>query len=212
MSRSGPRRALILPGMGADAAMYAAPEYRALGAVEFADWPAHHGEATIEAVARRIAADRALGPGAVVGGSSLGGMVAAEIAKQTGAGRLLLIGSALHPSAVNPALRTFAAGADFIPIPLLQAISGMLSAGQRDSLLAMFRRSDPAFVRAMARAIFEWGGADPPSCPVAWIHGALDGVIFPPTEGAEIIPDGGHLIAMTHPERVAEFIGRESKT
>ena len=201
-------RALILPGMGADAGMYAAPEYRALAGVEFADWPIFRGEATVEAVARRIIDEHALGSDSIVGGSSLGGMVAAEIARQIGAQKILLIGSALHPSSVNPALKAVSAGADFIPIPLLQAISGMMDPLRQDSLLAMFRRADPAFVRAMAKAIFEWEGANPPPCPVAWIHGALDGVIVPPAKGAEIILDGGHLIAMTHPGRVAEFIGK----
>jgi pimeloyl-ACP methyl ester carboxylesterase len=62
----------------------------------------------------------------------------------------------------------------------------------------------------MAKAVFEWAGAVPPPCPVAWIHGALDSVIFPPAKGAEIISDGGHLIAMTHAARVAEFIRRET--
>jgi pimeloyl-ACP methyl ester carboxylesterase len=202
-------RGLILPGLGADAAMYAAPEYRLVQGVEFLDWPAHRGESSIGTVARRIIVEHALGPNDLIGGSSLGGMIAAEIATQIQVRKVLLIGSALHPSEVNPALRAFADGAEFIPIPLLQAISGTLSAGQQESLLAMFRRADPAFVRVMAKAIFEWKGADAPSGPVSRIHGALDGVIFPPARGAEIIPDGGHLIAMTHPERVAEFIRRE---
>jgi pimeloyl-ACP methyl ester carboxylesterase len=140
----------------------------------------------------------------------LGGMVAAEIGRQVGARKILLVGSALHPSSINPALKTFASGVDLIPIPLLQAISGTLSAGQQNSLLAMFRRADPAFVRAMAKAVFEWEGLAAPPCPVAWIHGALDGVILPPRTGAEIIPDGGHLIAMTHAAQVADFIRRET--
>jgi pimeloyl-ACP methyl ester carboxylesterase len=192
--------------------MYSAAAYRGLAGVRFLDWPGYRGEASIEALAARIAGEHGIGRDDIVGGSSLGGMVAAEIAKRTGARALLLIGSALHPSEVHPALQALAAGADFIPIPLLQAISGTLSAGQQDTLLAMFRRADPGFVRAMARAVFAWEGAVPPSCPVARLHGALDGVIFPPAEGAEIIPDGGHLIAMTHPDRVAEFIRREFET
>jgi pimeloyl-ACP methyl ester carboxylesterase len=203
-------RALVLPGLGGDAAMYAAEEYRALPGVAFVDWPAYRNETALSAVARRVIDEHPLGPDSIVGGSSLGGMVAAEIAKQVRVGRVLLIGSALHPSAVNPSLRSLGVAAEFIPIPLLQAISGTLSEEQQNSLLAMFRRADPAFVRAMAKAIFEWKGLTAPSCPIAWIHGALDGVIFPPTERAEIIPDGGHLIAMTHPARVAEFIRRET--
>lgn len=202
-------KALILPGLGGDAAMYAAAEYRALTGVAFIDWPAYRNEITLSAVARRIIDEHAPGPDSIVGGSSLGGMVAAEIAKQVRIGKVLLIGSALHPSAVHPALRALGGTADFIPVPLLQAVSGILTAGQQDSLLAMFRRADPAFVRAMARAVFEWEGLKAPPCPVAWIHGALDGVILPPKERAEIIPDGGHLIAMTHPAKVAEFIRRE---
>lgn len=203
-------KALILPGLGTDARMYAAGAYASLEGVEFVDWPAYRGETGLEAVARRVIDGYALDAETAVGGSSLGGMIAAEIARQVPVRKVLLIGSAPHPSAVNPSLKTLSAGADFIPTPLLQTILYTLDPGQQNSLLAMFRRADPAFIKAMAKAIFHWAGADPPPCPAARIHGALDGVIFPPATGAEIIPDGGHLIAMTHAARVAEFIRRET--
>jgi pimeloyl-ACP methyl ester carboxylesterase len=57
--------------------------------------------------------------------------------------------------------------------------------------------------------IFGWKGAERAAigCPVHRIHGRLDRLIRPPSSReAEIVEDGGHLLAMTHPERVGQFL------
>lgn len=44
----------LLPGMGADHRMYAAPAWQTLPEARSLDWPEHHGEATIAATAARV--------------------------------------------------------------------------------------------------------------------------------------------------------------
>ncbi len=84
----------LLPGMGADHRMYAAPAWQALPEARFIDWPEHHGEATIAAIASRVIAEAGIREGDTVIGSSLGGIVGCEIANQLHLRSLVLIGSA----------------------------------------------------------------------------------------------------------------------
>jgi len=70
----------------------------------------------------------------------------------------------------------------------------------------MFSRADSEFIKAMCQAVFEWEGNLEPECEVCHIHGAKDKVILPPLSGATLLENAGHLIAVSHSERVAEFI------
>jgi hypothetical protein len=82
----------------------------------------------------------------------------------------------------------------------------MQLAGKAPSELAkMFMDSDPAFVRAMCRAIVQWEGLDSPTTELHRIHGRRDRVI-PMPPGVECVLDGGHLIAMTHAPECVAFI------
>jgi hypothetical protein len=47
----------LLPGMGADHRMYAAPAWQTLPEARLLDWPEHRGEATIAAIAARVIAE-----------------------------------------------------------------------------------------------------------------------------------------------------------
>ncbi len=76
-------RWLILPGMGATAAMYNGLKHKLGFRVNFLNWPEYRGEKTYAEVARRVIEEEKIGTGDVVGGSSLGGMVALEIAQMT---------------------------------------------------------------------------------------------------------------------------------
>jgi pimeloyl-ACP methyl ester carboxylesterase len=143
----------------------------------------------------------------IVGGTSLGGIVSAEIAKQTSVRQLILISSALSPAKINPVLKSLSGYAEIAPVHLIQLISGKVSLPFNDALLSMFSAAESQFIRAMCTAIFEWEGNLSPVCSVCRIHGADDSIIYPPDHDAEIIPDAGHLLALSHSRQVAEFIG-----
>ena len=88
----------------------------------------------------------------------------------------------------------------------MQYLVGKVNLVFENRILEMFSKSDTLFIKAMCRAVFKWQGNLHPDCPVAQIHGEKDTVIFPPSTGAEIINNGGHLIAITHEKAVIHFI------
>jgi pimeloyl-ACP methyl ester carboxylesterase len=190
----------VLPGMGADERMYTGA-WRTLTGCTFINWPANPPEESIAAIAARIVAENSICDGAVLVGSSLGGIVACEIAKIRRSKHLFLVGSAKNREEINGLLRLLHPIVDLAPLPFIQRVSGKLPS----EVLAMFSTSSPRFVRNMCRAIFQWDGLRDEITPVSRIHGRHDLVIPPPDDVDELI-EGGHLIAMTHPAECARFV------
>ncbi len=192
--------------MGADSSMYPHESYKKLSWITFAEWPSYTGETTIEAVAENVIEQYDINHKTIVGGSSLGGMVSVQIAKTIGIKKVILIGSAVSPSYVNPILQTMSNLSDFTPIKLIQLSAGKVNLKGNNELLSMFERADGNFIKSMCKAIFKWKGIDNYNCDVCHIHGAKDLVILPPEKNAKIIQNGGHLISLTHSDLVSEFI------
>jgi pimeloyl-ACP methyl ester carboxylesterase len=204
----------ILPGLGVDATMYGSA-FRTLKDVHYADWPHYNNEKSIKDIAITLIDQYKIYSSDIVGGSSLGGMVASEIAKYTEVRKIVLIGSTLTPETINPILKKLSVLSEIAPIHLIQALADRTSVITKNNvwkkLFKMFGNANTAFIKTMCKAIFEWDGNPMPKCACAHIHGAKDRVIYPPQTGATIIDDGGHLIAMTHEEEVAKFL-KESIT
>lgn len=200
------RKTLLLPGMGADSGMYGQADYRHLTWVDFVDWPVYQGEKTIEAVARRVIGEYGITGDAIVGGCSLGGMVAVEIAKILNLRKVILIGSTAHPKAINPMLMKLSGFAHLAKVNHLQWIAGKINRSGDNLFLTMFEKADGRFMKAMCQAVCRWRGIDGYRCDIRRIHGARDRVIEPPSRGATIIPYAGHLLPMTHGKIVARFI------
>ncbi len=197
---------LLLPGMGANARMYAEvlaaagnpSDWRAL------DWTDHRGCATLPELAGRMQEIHAIGTGDILVGSSLGGMVACEIAAQLNRRPVVLIGSCHRPDAIpTRVLAAWAAG--WMRPGMLRA----LGAKGRGSLLArMAAESDPAFIRWSLRALHGWTGV--PASALARIH-SIHGLLDPLIPCHRVRPDrilvgGGHFLALSHPRQVADFI------
>jgi pimeloyl-ACP methyl ester carboxylesterase len=200
-SSLAPMITYLLPGMGADGRMYPAA-WEALPNVVRVEWPVCRGECTLDEIAKRIVGEYNITDGAIVVGSSLGGMVACEIAKMREPERLVLVGSAIHKEEVNTLLRLMSPLIDLAPITFIQRLAGKVPA----ELTQMFERSEPAFIRAMCRAIFSWQGLAAAKVKPLRIHGRRDRVIPPPAE-VDYLIDGGHLIAMTHAEECVAHLG-----
>ena len=195
----------ILPGMGADAAMYG-PAFQELPKVQYLNWPAYNNEKTIEDISLRIIHEYNITSSDIVGGSSLGGIVAAEIAKHINVKKIVLIGSTVTPDNISPILKKLSVLSEIAPINLIKTFVGKASTISKNHLLKVFGNVDSAFIKAMCKAVFEWSGNPVPHCDYSHIHGAKDFVISPPQTGATIIPDAGHLIAITHEKEVANFL------
>ncbi len=199
-------KTVILPGLGADSRMYPKEIYGNLLDVVFADWPEYSGEETIQAVAERVIDQHKIQQNTIVGGSSLGGIVAIQIAKTLNLKKVILIGSTKTANKINPILKRLSVVAEITPFKLIQLHLGKINVHRNSALFAMFEEADRYFIRAMARAIFNWDGIEDYKCDICHIHGEKDRIIYPPRSNVEIIKNGGHLISMSHSEQVKEFI------
>lgn len=191
----------ILPGMGASSKMYTtSPEWNSLPETVFVDWPQYKGEKTLQEVATRLIDQYGIQSEDIIAGSSLGGMIAIEIAKLTDASKVILLGSAVNPAEINKLLLSLAPMAAVTPVKLIQLLSGKANS----HLLEMFCETDDQFIKSMCLAIAEWKGAEDYQ-RIERIHGSKDLVISCP-ENAHVINGGGHLIAMTHPQDCVRII------
>jgi pimeloyl-ACP methyl ester carboxylesterase len=191
--------------MGATSAMYG-ESFRQIDSVRYPNWPEYRNETTIYHLAMRVIKEHGIADGDIVGGSSLGGMVAAEIAHHINLQRIVLIGSTTTPDKISPVMKTLSNFVDFAPLKLVQLFTGKVSSVMEARLFEMFSQTHPDFIKNMSRAVFEWQGNRNPACPVSAIHGDRDRVIYPPDSETAIIAGGGHLIAITHERQVVDFL------
>ena len=188
----------VYPGMGATADMYTGPwkEFNFI----FHNWPKYTGELTIQSLAKKVIKEHNIQEGDILIGSSLGGIIASEIANQIKIKHLILLGSAKEQSEVNSFLKLLHPIVDYTPIAFIKALTGKIPI----DLSVMFSKSDPDFIKAMCKAIFKWEGLKVET-EVTRIHGVKDLVILKPKNNDYDI-NGGHLIAMTHPKECLEAI------
>ena len=193
----------ILPGMGATSAMYDTLRSEFEFEVNFIEWPEYEEETTYAEVARRVIEKNEISDGDIVGGSSLGGMVALEIAKSLRSEAVVLLGSAINRQEVQGILSVLSPLAAVTPVSLIQIL-----AGKYNSLVAqMFSESNPEFIRAMCSHLPSWSGYNGPMESIFRLHGRRDHVIPCPAIGSEIVESAGHLLAITHPKECGVFLG-----
>lgn len=186
--------------MGANSNMYSGP-WLELPNIKFLEWPKYLGEKTLADVAERIIKENSINQSDDMAGSSLGGMVALEIASKLNVKNVYLFGSAIAKTEVNPFLRLLTPLADITPVKFIQAIAGKY----QNEILDMFSSSDADFIRSMCHAISEWQGFKGDPKTIKRIHGEKDKVISCHSS-CKTIKNGGHLIAMTHPLECIELI------
>jgi pimeloyl-ACP methyl ester carboxylesterase len=194
-----------LPGMGADHRMYPAA-WSALPEFTAHDWVRHAGEKTLPEVAVSMCASCDIRDGDTLVGSSLGGMVACEIAKIRKIRRLFLIGSAVRKEEVSRLLAVLHPLARLTPVEWLQFSAGKVPV----ELAQMFSTMEASFVRAMCAAVFQWNGLGSTDTPVFRIHGKSD-LVIPPPSRADLLLDGGHLISITHARECADYVGEQCR-
>jgi pimeloyl-ACP methyl ester carboxylesterase len=209
-------RVVLLPGLGADGRLLA-PQRGVLGDLEVPPWIAPRGPEGLPEYAQRLAATVSCRRPAVLGGVSLGGMLAFEMARHLQPGVVVLISSCRSGQSVRPSLRLLRALVRPLPAwairctqrlsPLLSGIVIGATPPQRKMCVAMYRAADVHFIQWALRAITRWRPAPLESVPVLAIHGAKDRLIpLGRVRADEIIPDGGHLINLTHADDVNRFL------
>ncbi len=185
----------LLPGMGADSSMYGGP-WRSLDDVVFVDWPDCNGETTLSEVADRLISTHGIGPSDLIAGSSMGGMVALEVAEKVGIEKVILLGSAKSRDEVHPLLVALSPLAKITPLRFSQVIGGSSS---KAGFAGMAIKTDSEFIKNMCVAVANWGGAAVPDDRICRIHGTKDRVI-PCPEECHRVEGAGHLLAITHAE------------
>jgi len=189
---------LVLPGMGADNRMYQG-SWRDRPDFEFIDWPIKVYPEKIRYLAEIIGDLIECDPTALIG-SSLGGMVALELADILEISHVALIGSAVSCDEIQPALKHLAPLSTIAPLELVQVF-----AGKSDALLAdMYSKTSPEFIRKMIKAAVSWNY--PGEIRPFRIHGSHDRVIR--CDQPDVSINGGHLLAMTHPQECVEAIAK----
>ena len=165
----GASRLIILPGMGADETMYQGPWRKIPGAL-FLNWPEYNGETTIGEFAESVISQYEITPTDRLCGTSLGGMVALEIAVRLGNPMVILVSSALSPKKINPALRMLSP----LAWPWTMSIGKRLVSLSRRPTRYMIRNIDAKFLAAACRAIVNWPGVPQIPGDLHRIHGTND--------------------------------------
>jgi pimeloyl-ACP methyl ester carboxylesterase len=217
MSKQYPKL-ILLPGLGTDERLFER-QRSAFPDLWVPPWiPPRNGETMADYAARmaEVIAKRQTEP-FVLGGVSLGGMLSYEIARHVKPQAAVLISSCRTRMGVNGFLRTAGhlwpvvpTGAfrvvKFVSLPALRMF-GSLMPEHRRLCAKMFSESDPWFMHWAVSAILNWNPDPLGQTPIFQIHGAHDRLI--PAKYVvpdEIIPDGGHLINLTHADAVNAFI------
>ena len=215
-------RLVLFPGMGADSRMYKflrAELHDSSACLETPEWLPHRPTDKISTYAQRFVEEGMVRSSDVIGGSSFGGMVALELARQTTFRDLVLIGSCQSFDAVSGLLRAVSPLTALIPERLLGSSSLAPSAApvfgaqgkeQRALFASMSAHTDTSFIRWACQELRGWRDKPAAKCPVAAIHGDIDLIIPPPRTGeAQILPGAGHLLAMSHPAELAKWLSQK---
>jgi hypothetical protein len=180
--------------------------------------PVRKGE-TLRAYALRMAGEIGLKPGDVIGGVSLGGMLALEMARAIEVRGALIIASATHPRHIRKRFKMWAPIAPFAPdfaisrlfrlIPAVLAWQKMLSPPDQALLADIMGRFPPDLLRAFPPMISRWPGCRPPA-RFRHLHATGDWLIRPAgdPQTLDLIRAHNHLITVSHPREVREWLVR----
>ncbi len=211
-------RLVLIPGLGVDGRLFA-QQRKAVPDLLVPEWHPPERRETLAHYAERLAASvRGVERGpVVVGGLSLGGMLALEMSRHLAARAVVLIASCRNASAVCTPLHwaeRLGRAAPSIMVswalglgPLVVGRGGGISREDRRLLGEMVRQVPVPFLRWGARAIMEWPGAEALPMPVHHIHGDRDWVI--PLENVNptrVVRGGAHVLNLSHAREVNQFL------
>jgi pimeloyl-ACP methyl ester carboxylesterase len=202
--------------MGADERLFAAHR-AAFPHLVIPPWPEPQASETLEHYGARMAEGLQVDEPFYLGGASLGGMVALEIARHRRPEAVCLIGSCrsgrcvpLHwrvlVRALRPAPARFVTGARWAVSPVARRLQ-RFTRDQERLFRDMFARTPVRFLRWASAALLAWSFRGELACPVRHIHGEHD--TFLPLRRMRpdrVVAGGGHVLSLTHPEEVNAFL------
>ncbi len=209
---------ILLPGLGADHRLLE-PQRAAFPQLIVPPWIPPRKHESLPQYAERMA--QTVAPPhdvpLVLGGVSFGGMLAYEMARWLKPDTVVLIASCRTRKSLRP---IYSPGRWLLPLIPVQTwnvakmLSGPLlrikhrrSIAKRELLIAMFRDADSRFMHWILQALLRWEPTPLEGIPVFHIHGGRNPLI--PARRVEadvVIPNGGHLINVTHANEVNDFL------
>lgn len=169
--------------------------------------------------AMRMAGEIGLKPGDIIGGVSLGGMLALEMARAVEVRGALIIASATHPRHIRKRFRWLCPLAPFFPdfiirrvfrlVPTVLARQRMLDPPDQALLADIMGHFPPALLRALPPMIAGWEGCRPPA-RFRHLHSTGDWLIRPAgdPQTLTLLKGRNHLLTVSHPREVREWLIR----
>lgn len=207
---------VLLPGMGADARLFA-KQREAFPTIVVPDWLPPRRKERLRDYAERFASALVVSRPLVLGGSSFGGMVACELAAVLRPNALVLLGSTADPLRIPFMLRALAPVGGLLPERCHTAMGrlanrmagafGAASESDRELFVKMAQSTPSSFTRWACTAIAAWKAPNLSGIPVFAVHGTDDRILPPDRAMTQtLVPGAGHLLPMTHPESVNRFL------
>jgi pimeloyl-ACP methyl ester carboxylesterase len=204
---------IMLPGMAADERLFE-PQRQAFPSLIVPPWIEPEPDEPLVSYARRMASQIEPAGLVLIGGVSFGGMVALEMADHLGLSECVLISSIRSPEELPWRLRTLRPIARIGPVRL-GATAGWAARWLAPSMpratarrLGRLAAPQSAFLRWACWAVLRWQPTlEALRVRVHQIHGSADRT-FPLryTHPGQIVVGGGHLLTLTHPTEVNEFL------
>lgn len=218
---SNPPPIYLLPGLGADHRLFQPLIDLGLPVIPV-DFIQPEGRESLQSYAARMAAHiegihggPLKGSPHMIGGVSLGGAIATEVARITQPDQLVLISTVVRSREVPPYFKVFrylplhrVISADFLRKYAPRERYHGMNPVYRKILDDMRNEADPVFIRWALNAVVTWRQPAPPAQYVR-LHGTLD-LMFPGVllGKRERLPKAGHTMVMTHAPQVAEWMRR----
>ncbi len=207
---------ILFSGLAADANVFV-PQKIAFPQLVVPKWPTPESSDTLDSYCDRLADDlRPIG-NAIIGGASFGGIVALHVAQRLNPLAVLLIGSIRSPaefSRVAKLSRPLKPFVRLIPVRFLQYCCAPVASkiARRViphfcGLARQFRGADPTVFKWSLARMLDWSSTPTVTCRIFHIHGNRDYVLpMRYTHPDTVVSGGGHVISLTHPADVNDFI------
>ena len=207
---------VLIPGLGVDHRLFAniadlLPDLQVL------KFEIPFETETIEQYARRLSGQIEIDGPFVLGGTSFGGMLASIMCESFSPRCLVLMASTDNPEALRQEVRVFEWMSRLLPETLATWVRSLgnqalpylepLPPGQAEVFKDMVKQADLELVRRGGRMITQWRQAPRISCSKLHLHGSGDMLLPVKRVTATcIVPGAGHLVNLTHPQAVRDFI------
>lgn len=224
---SGQRAVIMLPGLGMSRELFVQQRRAFQGRFIVPPWLEPGTTESLANYARRMADVAAHelreGERCVVGGCSMGGFIAAGMRPFLPCDACLMISSVADPKQLPTRIRMWK--------PLTGLVGGLPVAGSIFAAKRLHKHSGWFSTRAFQNAMYDFGHASPrvvrwglrmvprwsepmpgSDVPTYHLHGSSDHVI--PAKRIEVttmVPGGGHLLPLSHPGVVTDFIKRYAR-